>query len=297
MDAIITDARTDAVCFSSLITKFRLWGALKPILLKRQIPYAFIPHTKDIWVRDFMPIQINTERFVAFSYAPSYLARLPEYHTDWARTEGCIIHHHISTQGDTPTHIRHSVTRSEINLDGGNTIKCDDCIIITDRIFRENASVPKTILLDSLEKIFSQEVFIIPSDPLEMTGHADGMVRYIGNNTILLNHYADFDPVLRKRLLKTLSPRFTVAELCWGNNRCPNTNWAYINYLQIGNLIIAPSINKSLDDTVIPKLEEILHSHVHTIPALGIVRLGGGLNCLSWTTKGLIDCIEHNKIQ
>ena len=127
-----------------------------------------------------------------------------------------------------------------------------------------------------------------------MTGHADGMVRYIGNGTVLLNHYVDFDMPLRQRLLKVLSPKFTVAELHFGTNSCPATNWSYINYLQVGELVVAPAVNERLDDIAIPQLEELLKTHIHTVPSLGIVRLGGGLNCLSWTTRGLVYDIEYD---
>ena len=300
MEEFITDMKTDAVCFSSLLTKFRLWVKLQKILCEFHIPYALIPHTKDIWVRDFMPIQMNKGRFVTFSFNPSYLSGLSEYHTDWVNwVERCIVHHHYPIENGKHVYTRHFISKSglDIQLDGGNVIKCDDCVLITDRVFQENESIKKTTLLDSLEQVFSQEVFIIPSDPLEMTGHADGMVRYIGNGTVLLNHYVDFDMPLRQRLLKVLSPKFTIAEFHFGTNNCPATNWAYINYLQVGKLVVAPAVNERLDDIAIPQLEELLKTQIHTVPSLGIVRLGGGLNCLSWTTRGLVDNIEYDGMQ
>lgn len=297
MKEIITDSRTDAVCFSSLLTKFKLWEKMEKILREFHIPYALIPQTKDIWVRDFLPIQIRKDKFVSFSFNPSYLSNLSEYHTDWVNwIDRCIVHHHYPIENGKHVYTRHMVSKSglDIKLDGGNVIKCDDCVLISDRVFNENKAIKKSKLVDSLENTFSQEILIIPSDPFEMTGHADGMVRYIGNGTVILNHYVDYDLSLRRRLLKTLSTKFAVAELHFGTNCCPATNWAYINYLQIGSLIIVPSINEHLDSIAIPLLEEILKASVHTVPSLGVIRIGGGLNCLSWTTKGLVDYIEYD---
>ena len=37
------------------------------------IPYRFLPNTKDIWVRDFMPVRTGSGKLVSFRYEPSYL--------------------------------------------------------------------------------------------------------------------------------------------------------------------------------------------------------------------------------
>lgn len=287
MKSLITDEQTDAVCFSSLLTRFRLWKELQQILLTEHIPYTLIPDTCDIWVRDFMPIQTFSDRFLKFAYHPSYLKDLPDYRTDW--TDSCTFDHDRPSAGEAEeAHRCTPIPVLDLNLDGGNVIKCENCVILTDRIFRENRHTPKSVILDRLERLFSCEILIIPSDPNEATGHADGMVRYIGNGTVLLNHYADYDPELRRQLLKALTPKFAVTELHYGTNLCPNTNWAYLNYLQVGRLILAPSLHERLDEIALPQLETVFHTHIHTVPALGAVRIGGGLNCLSWTTKGLV---------
>lgn len=33
----------------------------------------FLPETKDIWVRDFMPIQVRAGKFIEYRYDPDYL--------------------------------------------------------------------------------------------------------------------------------------------------------------------------------------------------------------------------------
>ena len=37
------------------------------------MPFGLLPHTKDIWTVDYMPIQIATNKFVQFKYDPDYL--------------------------------------------------------------------------------------------------------------------------------------------------------------------------------------------------------------------------------
>ena len=270
MERIITDSMTNTVSFSSLITKFRVWKNLKPILETSNIKYSFIDGTEDIWVRDFMPVQITESHYAQFYYKPSYLDVKPEYLTDY---------YCYSRYG-------HSLGASfckDLKVDGGNIIKCDDCVIMTDKVFSENPEKSPKEIMSTLEKLMGCEILIIPHDYEEETGHADGMLRYIGNNTVLLNHYYDFDNPLRKKLLNVLSPRFNIAELHLDTDRYLRTSWAYINYLQVGNHVIVPAVNKKLDDVAFGQLEEYLNIEVSPVPSLGIVRLGGGLNCASWT--------------
>lgn len=270
MEGIITDAKTNTVSFSSLITKFRVWKDLEPILKEKNIKYSFIDGTEDIWGRDFMPVQITERHYAQFYYKPSYLDDMPEYLTDY---------HCYSRYG----HSLGARFCKDLKVDGGNIIKCDDCVIMTDKVFAENPHFQANDIVTTLEDILNCEVLLIPHDPEEKTGHADGMLRYIGNGTILLNHYCDFDRPLRKKLLQALSPRFNVAELHLDTDRYLATSWAYINYLQVGSTIIAPAVNKRLDEVAFEQLEASLHLAVNSVPSLGIVRLGGALNCASWT--------------
>ena len=72
---MLTDRLTNTVYFSSLMPeKCPILNAhLIDALQKRGIPYGYLSGTKDIWCRDYMPIQVNAERFVFFKYTPDYL--------------------------------------------------------------------------------------------------------------------------------------------------------------------------------------------------------------------------------
>ena len=125
---------------------------------------------------------------------------------------------------------------TDIVLDGGNVIKCGDKVIMTDKIFKENPGYQRQDLVDALENLFFAELVIIPWDKYEMYGHADGMVRYIDGNRVLLNNYINFDPCLRKRLLEVLSAHFEVEELNYKAVRPSKLSWVFLNYLQIKGL-------------------------------------------------------------
>ena len=72
---MITDNLTNAVYFSSLLPeKCPVLNAhITEALQKRGIVYGYLPGTKDIWCRDYMPIQIEREHFVQYKYTPDYL--------------------------------------------------------------------------------------------------------------------------------------------------------------------------------------------------------------------------------
>ena len=222
-------------------------------------------------MRDFMPIQVRADRFVQFRYAPDYLSRLPIYRAD---PEPCT----------APLNL--PLTHSDILLDGGNVIRLANCILLSDRVLRDNPVYSPLQLVAELERLLETEVVIFPSDPYERTGHADGMVRYVGGNRLLINHYADFDPALLRKLRCALSPRFDLVELHFGTDRFLDLSWAYLNFLHIGRLCFVPQLGITTDALALRQIAEIIHLDVIPVPARSVVKLGGGLNCISWTIKG-----------
>ena len=37
------------------------------------VPYKLIENTRDIWLRDFMPVKTKSGKYISFRYEPSYL--------------------------------------------------------------------------------------------------------------------------------------------------------------------------------------------------------------------------------
>jgi agmatine deiminase len=127
---MITDAQTDFVYFSGLIEeKFpEGWKRIKSILDKHIIDYDFLDGTKDIWCRDYMPVQTDVNRFVQFRYEAAYLYHEPESHTNPLEV-------HLANKIEAEL--------SDIILDGGNIIRDSDKVIMTNRIFKDNPESEK----------------------------------------------------------------------------------------------------------------------------------------------------------
>ena len=221
-----------------------------------------LPDTRDIWARDYMPIQISTDKFIEFRYDPDYLQG-----TDKGRRDLKTYPEMVCAKLGLKTEI------SDLILDGGNVVRSTNCIILTDKVVKENRhTYSKPELISKLQKTFEvDKVVLIPWDTLEKYGHADGMVRFIDNKTVLVNKNYKKNTVLIYRLESSgLKCKF----LNYKVKKQNKNNWAYINFLQTKDLILLPKLGAEEDDHRIIQIE-----------MNDIIALGGALNCISWTIK------------
>ena len=236
------------------------------------IEVDWLPATENdkyIWARDYMPIQLEKDLFLLYRYAPDYLKGYQEW---------------IPPYGEICRELGLNCITTDIVMDGGNVVPCGDKVIMTDKIFKENPQYGRQALVDELEKLFNAELVIIPWDRYEMYGHADGMVRWIDGDRVLLNNYANFDPSLRNKLLEALRPHFQVEELVYSCPRASKFSWAFLNYLQVKDCIFVPWMPISEAHEALSRLNDIFpDKHViHVGPFEDIVHMGGALHCVSW---------------
>lgn len=166
-----------AFCFSTLLPVLYPTDAetLFTALAAHDVPYALLEGTWDVWVRDFMPVRTGSGKLVSFRYEPSYLKNDPDLITDFRK--------------DLAPQLSLAVTYSNINLDGGNVVFSPSRtrVLISDRVFSENPEYPPAVLVRELSKLLEAEVLLIPSLKSDMTGHADGMARFLDDRTVLCN--------------------------------------------------------------------------------------------------------------
>ena len=247
-----------------------------------KVHWDFLPLTTSlfhIWARDYMPVQVSKEKFVSFNYSPDYLKDNPEYKPDTSTI--------LSTLGL-------QVINSDIIIDGGNVISCGNKVIMTDKIFRENLHYESNVLIDTLGQLLEAEIVLIPEDYYDEYGHADGMVRYMGEGCVLLNNYCDFDKALRKRLLAALSPHFDITELHYDTHT--DMSWAYINFLHVGHHIFIPMMNDKLGEMAFRQIADSFpQCKCHPVYHYdSIVREGGALNCSTWNILADLPAEETN---
>ena len=249
------------------------------ILEKHNVEYSFLKATKDIWCRDYMPVQTPSGKLIQFTYDPSYLRGNKEWEDSRSDVKEVCRLNNIEA------------LFSDINLDGGNVLICDGRAIISDRIFSENPNRDKNELVMELSKLLDCEIIIIPAENDDMTGHADGMVRFVNKNTILGNNLEKeykywregMQKVIDKYNLKYINMPFFLPK----DSKHPlSAVGIYVNYLEVNNLIVLPVFGRDEDKQAIDIIQKTFPNKViETIDYNDVALEGGLLNCTTWVIK------------
>lgn len=271
---MITDERTDTVFLSTWLQKSHpaFFDKFTTCLNKSNIKWRFIGNTADIWCRDYMPIQIEEREFVQYRYYPDYLTRREadkKYITDTDKACKSIYL--------TPS------KKTDLIIDGGNVVKGDDFVIMTEKVYQENPSYSPSEIHNKLEKLFQCKVIMLPWDKYEKYGHADGIVKPIDSTNVLLTNYDDYDKEIAEETERRLSKYVHVEKLHYEVEKPDKRNWAYINFLQVGYSIILPTINIEEDEQAYKQIQGYYPSYeIHQFNCEEIIKQGGALNCITW---------------
>jgi agmatine/peptidylarginine deiminase len=271
----MTDSISRAVFFSDLLPQKCpiLYKSITNELGKENISYGLLKNTKDIWCRDYMPIQTDSNRFVLYKYQPDYL-QTPYYKrtiTDVKAIES--IENILNGQ----------VVELDLVLDGGNVVKCGNKVVMTEKVYYENKDKSRIQIRNLLEKAFQRDVIFIPWDKEEILGHSDGVIHYIGDNRILITNYYDYDVDYYNQFKGILDKYFEVITLSYNVKQKHRRSWAYINFLIMGNILLVPQLGIPEDEQALQQISNTLpNSKVIGVSALEAVRRGGALNCISW---------------
>ena len=316
---ILTESEKSNVVLSSLLERHypELVLELCDIIGPYHKGMGTVSHTKDYWVRDFMPIQMDEDVFVKFVYNPDYLQDQKKYITDVDKViKNC------------PFAQEYEIVDIPLVVDGGNMVFCKGrrkgtethYVVMTEKIFSENPTFIKEKIECLLKCAFqSPDLTIVwlPWDKEDLYGHTDGIVKYVGMNKsgkpIVLVNLELYSDIIANMMYSALAQHFEVIELKL--SKYDDLSWAYINSLQTCDFIIIPGLDDYITDA------EALSQYKQLFPQYGdnifqmqmrdfISENGGALNCLTWTiyenylkvfAKGaripIIDLEEHKKSQ
>lgn len=237
------------------------------------IKYKLLNNTKDIWLRDFMPVKTKSGKYVSFRYEPSYLANDPQLRTNF-KTD------------IAPSFKVDNLVYTDINLDGGNVVfsPSKEKVIISDRVYSENPSWHKAELTAKLAKLLEANVIIIPSLKSDMTGHANGMVRFVNENTVVAN--APLSPFgFETKVKKSLQNYgFNVIDFPYFYSKGDSAVGCYLNYLETEKFIFLPVFSVDTDNKAVQTAKHIFHKAIIPVNINEIAADGGLLNCISWET-------------
>lgn len=261
-----------AFCFSTLLPVLYPTDAetLFTALAAHDVPYALLEGTWDVWVRDFMPVRTGSGKLVSFRYEPSYLKNDPDLITDFRKD--------LAPQLSLP------VTYSNINLDGGNVVFSPSGarVLISDRVFSENPEYPPAVLVRELSKLLEAEVLLIPSLKSDMTGHADGMARFLDDRTVLCNRPLSSYGFEQKVKRSVRAYGLNAVDFPFVPTGRISAVGCYLNYLETEQAVLLPVFGIEQDAEATVSAQQIFHKEIVTVNIREIARQGGCLNCISW---------------
>jgi len=236
----------------------------------------FLLNTNDIWARDYMPIQISENKFIEYRFDPDYLQGKRKGYRN-SKTYPDIVCDSIGLKTE----------KSNIILDGGNVVKSSNCIILTDKVVKENQfHYSEKELLNTLHDTFQVEkIVLIPWDKSEEYGHSDGMVRFIDSETVVTQYYFKDYPAMIKPLKQA---GLKIEFIDYKAKKNDKLDWAYLNFLQTKDLILLPKFGIEQDEEAFEKIENFYTDYKGKIVQIDMnetVIYGGTLNCIAWTTK------------
>ncbi len=253
------------------------YQGLIEVLDRYGVPHSLLQGTKDIWCRDYMPLQMTPHEFVAFLYRPDYLLDSNEHET--SITDG---YEAAKANGIDYIHDERG-----IKLDGGNTVHVGGKVLLPREIFEAYPRMPYAYLCRSLRMSLGAEPVFIPWDTNEIYGHTDGIVRFIDGDSILMTNYAQWDARMAERFKKCLKPHFRqIKELKFNVRKPYKNNWAYINWLQTDKVLILPKFNVPEDEQAFRQISKFMPQYagrIEMVDATDLIRYEGCLNCASWT--------------
>lgn len=264
-------------------------------LARERLSWKFIAGS-NIWVRDFLPLQVGS-RFVKFAYRgygesahgsidTNKELRVPPDTWEWFEEYGAI-------------------QRSTLRLDGGNVQRDGETAIISEIVFEHNPRYTRTQILDQLEKALEARIVIVPVEPDDDIGHTDGMLHQIpGTKQVLVHDYSAgtraYQRYHRKLMLALEDAGLNPFPLPWEypsrprlterafRRRFPhadtfNPAWGYYgNFSVIGHLVLVPVFGIAMDETVLNMLMAYFPGFtIAPVDCSDLSMEGGLVNCVT----------------
>lgn len=261
-----------AFCFSTLLPTLYPTDAetLFTALAAHDVPYALLDGTSDIWLRDFMPVRTGSGKLVSFRYEPSYLRDCPALRTNFRR--------------DIAPRLALTPVYADINLDGGNVVFSPSGarVLISDRVFPENPERPPAALVRELSELLEAEVLIIPSLKSDMTGHADGMARFLDDRTVLCSRPLSSCGFEQKVKRSVRDYGLDAVDFPFVPTGGISAVGCYLNYLETERVVFLPVFGIEQDAEAETSARQIFSKEIVPVNIREVAEQGGCLNCISW---------------
>jgi agmatine deiminase len=273
-------------------------SAMAKSLIDHGITVKRIEGTGNVWCRDYMPTQVDLNNFVKFNYKG--------YGDPEAVKSGLAYNDYPQlVVPDECWNFLPGLTVSPIILDVGNVSRRNGKAIITEIIFKHNPQYQPKRLLQKLEGLLEAEIVLIPVEPGDDLGHADGICKWIDDETVCINDTSvmqdpDYDEYTERLKLAfgihgiecvpfayayNVRPTMTEEEFRAKYPEADDFNPGfgyYVNFLQVKDLILLPVFGIGQDDWALKCIAKY-YPGVKCVPidCADLSMEGGLVNCTS----------------
>ena len=236
---------------------------------------------RDVWMRDFTPVLPT--RPVLFRYSAAAQAG-KQLDADWVQAGFTRYAKFCGLE----------FRRSPYVLDGGNFVDDGDArAIVTDRFLADNGLAKEQAVAALREALGMEQIAILPADPEDRLGHADGMAAFIASNVVAATC---FDEPFRTAVLDELRAAFPDVEIVEiespaggppaADAAFGSAHGLYVNAVATDRHLYVPTFGIPEDAAAMELLRARSDREVVPVDARKVAALGGSVRCLSGQFKG-----------
>ena len=248
--------------------------------------HVILAEMQDIWMRDFS--LSNPVSPVMFSYTSEGQGggRKGQREADFVQD---VLAKYMKRAGL-------SFQKSHLLNDGGNFV--DDGagnVVVSRKFLRDNHLTEAQGMQAIKDMSGAKHIAFIESDEQGGLEHADGVVAFIGTNTIVINSYPS-DPKYAQSLRRDLKrglPSVTVHEIItpYDGSKIYDTKFGsacglYTNMLVTPHRIYFPQFGISEDKVALAQISQWTPKTIVPVMSGKVCHMGGGVRCMSWQLRG-----------
>ncbi len=180
-------------------------------------------------------------------------------------------------------------------LDGGNLVHNGKVAILTEKVICDNPQFTRPEIEKAIASLRFEQVIFIPVEPEDEVGHADGIVRFLAEDVLLVNDYRHprfraYQKLLQGRLSEFNHPSRIVPFPWLCSDERIDGVWSavgvYLNFIHVTQGILLPAFGGPEDKEAAALLKSVSTTPVVPISCRALARLGGVLNCIVTSLGG-----------
>ena len=242
---------------------------------------------QDIWMRDFSPLNAAAPVMMRYSAEGQGGGRKGQSDADAVQE---VLAEAVESAGL-------SFTESDLLNDGGNFV--DDYagnVVLSRKFLRDNRLSEEKGRAAIRKVTGAKNVAFIEADEQGGLEHADGVVAFVAENTLVINSYPEdlkYASALKADLRRGL-PNVTIHEIITPydgskiyDKRFGSACGLYTNMLVTPTRIYFPQFGIPEDAKALANLRGWTDRQVIPVSSQQVCQMGGGVRCMSWQLRGM----------